>query len=55
MTSLSKHQTKKYDAISEANNLKREQVVRQLAAEGLVALGRPKPQPEDRPGKRHVH
>ena len=39
--SLSKHEIKKYDAIAEDNNLSRGQVVRQLAAEGLLARSRP--------------
>jgi len=40
--SLSKHETKKYDAIAETNNLTRAQVIRQLAAEGLLARRRPR-------------
>jgi len=40
--SLSKHETKKYDAIARDSNLTRAQVIRQLAAEGLLARGRPR-------------
>ncbi len=39
--SLSRHETKKYDAIAETNGLTRAQVIRQLAAEGLIARSRP--------------
>ena len=35
--SLSKHETRKYDTIAEDSGLSRAQVVRQLAAEGLLA------------------
>ena len=38
--SLSKRETERYDAIARANNLTRAQVIRQLAAEGLVERGR---------------
>ena len=39
--SLSKHETDRYDAIAETNSLTRAQVIRQLAAEGLLARQRP--------------
>jgi len=41
LMSLSKHEKEKYDAIAETNGITRGQVIRQLAAEGLVARGRP--------------
>jgi len=39
--SLSKHETRKYDAIAQDSGLSRAQVIRQLAAEGLLARRRP--------------
>jgi len=39
--SLSRHETDRYDAIAEASGITRAQVVRQLAAEGLLARQRP--------------
>jgi len=39
--SLSKHETERYDAIAEASGLSRAQVIRQLAAEGLLARRTP--------------
>ncbi len=42
--SLSKRETEKYDAIARDSNLTRAQVIRQLAAEGLVERARSKPQ-----------
>jgi len=38
--SLSKHETERYDAIAEDSGITRAQVVRQLAAEGLLARRR---------------
>jgi len=39
--SLSKHETERYDAIAEGSELSRSAVIRQLAAEGLLARQRP--------------
>ena len=39
--SLSKNETKRYDAIADDSGLSRAQVIRQLAAEGLIARRQP--------------
>jgi len=38
--SLSRNETRRYDAIADDSGLSRSQVVRQLAAEGLIARGK---------------
>jgi len=40
--SLSRHETERYDAIAETNGITRGQVIRQLAAEGLLARRKPR-------------
>ncbi len=41
LLSLSKHETERYDAIAERSGITRATVIRQLAAEGLLARRRP--------------
>jgi len=41
MLSLSKHETERYDAIAKRSGITRATVIRQLAAEGLLARRRP--------------
>jgi len=52
MISLSRHETERYDAIAERSGITRATVIRQLAAEGLLARRRPNPQTEERPADR---